>query len=83
MNPHPLKAWLASEKLTEAELSRRSGVPRADLSRVLNGRRPRFSVAAALKLSKLTAIPLEDLLKAREPESPPRPYRRSRARKSR
>jgi transcriptional regulator with XRE-family HTH domain len=62
MLAHALQSFLDANGISKAELARRTGVGRPDISRVLNGKRPRFSVPAAEKLEAYTKIPASTLL---------------------
>lgn len=47
---HPLAVALRKQGITQRQLADMAGVQTADLSRVLNGSRPRFAAGTATKL---------------------------------
>lgn len=66
---HPLKTYLDKRDESIASLAARSGVGRPDISRVLNGARARFSIAAATKLSAATGLSVGVLLGLEQPSA--------------
>jgi transcriptional regulator with XRE-family HTH domain len=82
MKAHPLARFLAESELSTAALARKARVSRPTISKVLHGRRRRFSPDAAQRLSAATGgrVSVLELLgiasprkRTRSPEHPATP----------
>jgi DNA-binding XRE family transcriptional regulator len=56
---HPLRAWRDTEKVSQSELAKQVSVAPSHISMIEN-RQKNASLPLALKLSKITAIPVEE-----------------------
>lgn len=61
MKKNPLKQYLEKNGLNQGELAQKIGISQALLSRYLSGERS-FSPSRALSISKITGIPVLNLL---------------------
>jgi len=61
MKPRSLAEWLKTSGLTQAELAAQVGVTQPAISKMLRGQGP--STRVALRLARVTGLPLEALLR--------------------
>jgi len=61
---HPLAKYLEDEELTHEAFAKKAGIERTVVTKVLNGKRKRFSVEYARRIEKATSgrVTLEDAL---------------------